>query len=135
MTVEDGWRDKSVVKIKTKPSLTPSLTYKVLYPHLYCETCNADCYICVYDDKYIAAHSKGEGWYDTEFINIFAWLIHHLSHSPSITKKKSQGTPELLVLLFPLVQNAMVLDNIDVITLTKDHLVLLLWESSHYAVL
>ena len=89
MTVDDGWRDKSVVKIQTKPSLKPSLTYKVLYPHLYCDTCNADCYICVYNHKYIAAHSKGEGWYDTEFINIFARLLYHLSHSPSITKKKS----------------------------------------------
>jgi hypothetical protein len=56
------------------------LPYKCLYPCLYYEESEGDCYICAYDDKYIDALSKNKGWYDTEIINIFLRLACHVGY-------------------------------------------------------
>ncbi len=79
--VDEGWNDKTVIKQQIKSAWRRPLPYKCLYPRLYCEECAADCYICAYDDKYLDAHSKNKGWYDTEFINIFSRMVCHVGHS------------------------------------------------------
>jgi hypothetical protein len=87
MSVDEGWNDKTVIKQQIKSEWSRPLPYKCLYPCLYCEECEADCYICAYDDKYLDAHSKNKGWYDTEFINIFSRLSCHGGHSLDHDKK------------------------------------------------
>jgi hypothetical protein len=103
MRVDEGWNDKTVIKQQIKSEWRRPLPYKCLYPRFYCEECEADCYICAYDDKYLDAHSKNKGWYDTEFINIFSRMACHVGHSkdPSNKGKKMHNTPELLICVFP----------------------------------
>ncbi len=103
MKVDEGWNDKTVIKHQVKSEWRRPLPYKCLYPRLYCKECDADCYICGYDKKYLDAHSKGKGWYDTEFINIFSRMVCHVGHSKDPSKKgqKAPKTPELLICVFP----------------------------------
>ncbi len=65
MSVDDGWNDKIVIKHHIETEWRRALPYKCLDPCLYCKECDADCYICAYDNKYIEADSKNKGWYDT----------------------------------------------------------------------
>jgi hypothetical protein len=78
-------------------------------------------------------HSKGDIWYDTEFINIFSFLVCHGSHTVQTTfaPKKS---PHLVVIVFP--QHSWSTSKINVMPgPLPDKMVLLLWERSHYAVM
>ena len=136
MSVDEGWNDKTVIRQLVKSEWRHPLPYKCLYPCLYCEECEADCYICAYDDKYIDAHSKNKGWYDTEFINIFSRLACHVGHSlnHAIKGKKMKETPELLICVFPVDMASYNTDAIEVIKPKKDHLVVLMCVESHYAV-
>ena len=136
MKVDEGWNDKTVIKHQVKSEWRRPLPYKCLYPRLYCEECDADCYICGYDEKYLDAHSKGKGWYDTEFINIFSRMVCHVGHSKDPSKKgqKAPNTPELLICVFPVDMASYNNEAIEVIQPKKDRLVVLFCVESHYAV-
>ena len=136
MSVDEGWNDKTVIKQHIKTEFRHPLPYKCLYPCLYCEECEADCYICAYDDKYIDAHSKNKGLYDTEFINIFSRLVCHGRHSLNhdMKGKKMKETPELLICVFPVDTASYNNDAIVVIKPKKDRLVVLMCVESHYTV-
>jgi len=127
------WNDKSLVKTVTKIWGEQTYSFKILYPRLYCKECGLDRYICVYDDTFIDVHSKGDIWYDTEFINIFSFLVCRGSHTVQTTfaPKKS---PHLVVIVFP--QHSWSTAKINVMPgPLPDKMVLLLWERSHYAVM
>jgi hypothetical protein len=136
MKVDEGWNDKTVIKQQIKSEWRRPLSYKCLYPRLYCEECDADCYICGYDEKYLDAHSKNKGWYDTEFINIFSRMVCHVGHSKDPSKKgqKTPNTPELLICVFPVDMASYNNEAIEVIQPKKDRLVVLFCVESHYAV-
>ncbi len=136
MRMDEGWNDKTVFKQQIKSEWRCPLSYKCLYPCLYCEECEADCYICAYDDKYLDAHSKNKGWYDTEFINIFSRMACNVGHSkdPSKKGKKMHITPELLICVFPVDMASYNNEAIEAIQPKKDRLVVLFCVESHYAV-
>ena len=136
MKVDEGWNDKTVIKQQIKSEWRRPLSYKCLYPRLYCEECDADCYICGYDEKYLDAHSKNKGWYDTKFINIFSRMVCHVGHSKDPSKKgqKTPNTPELLICVFPVDMASYNNEAIEVIQPKKDRLVVLFCVESHYAV-
>jgi hypothetical protein len=92
MSVDDGWNDKTVIKHQIKTEWRHAWPYKCLYPRLYCKECDPDCYICVYDNKYIEVHSKNKGCYDTEFINIFSRLACHVGHllHPAMKREENE---------------------------------------------
>ena len=128
------WDDTSLVKTVTKIwACEQTYSFKILYPRLYCKECGLDRYICVYDDTFIDVHSKGDIWYDTEFINVFSFLVCHGSHTlkTTLAPKKS---PRLVVVVFP--QHSWSTAKINVMQEPlPDKMVLLLWEKSHYAVM
>ena len=128
-----SWNDKSVVKSVNKTWGEITYSFKLQYPRLYCKECGLDRYICVYDDTFIDVHSKGDIWYDTEFINVFSFLVCHGSHTlkTTLAPKKS---PRLVVVVFP--QHSWSTAKINVMQEPlPDKMVLLLWEKSHYAVM
>ena len=136
MTMEEGWNDKSVVKQLTKSSIKKGFQYKAIYPCLYCLDCNLDTFVTVYDPAYIDCHSKGETWYDTEFISTFAKMVCHVNHLGFNCHEKGRSKvdpPELMLCQFP--HQDWSITDIKQMTPRSNCLAVLLFHRNHYAVL
>ena len=136
--ISDAWNHKSLIK---HWETSTNFSYTCVKGRLHCDSCNFSAIVTDFDQRYEDHHVKATTWFCRTFIDPFLKMLYHVHHrsTEKTTTRKSlpKSYPVFLDIQFPFEswrQSVPPVIN-KIVELKSPHIVVLLFNGNHFAVL
>ena len=136
--ISDAWNHKSLIK---HWETSTNFSYTCVKGRLHCDSCNFSAIVTDFDQSYEDHHVKATTWFCRTFIDPFLKMLYHVHHrsTEKTTTRKSlpKSYPVFLDIQFPFEswrQSVPPVIN-KIVELKSPHIVVLLFNGNHFAVL